>query len=65
MIHKAIKQLWRAKTRVEAGIALDEVQRCLGGDCGPLSPIEFSSLEALMRVKGRTLHTNNDWREGL
>jgi len=64
-MHKAIKQLWRAKTRVEASIAISKVQHCLGGDCEPLSPTEFSSLEALMRAKSRLFPVDASWREGL
>ena len=55
MLQESIKQLWRAKTRTEATIALDGIENGLYGDCDTLSDIEFYSLESLIRAKDRQL----------
>jgi hypothetical protein len=55
MIQNAIKQLWAAKTRGDATLALDEIENQLDGDCEALSDAEFYSLMKLIRVKNKKL----------
>ena len=55
MIQEAIKQLWRAKTRVDASNALDNLERSLDSDWDALSGIEFESIMSLIKIKGRDL----------
>ena len=55
MIQKAIKQLWRAKTRSEASEAIDRVHNALYSQLDALSADEFESVISVIRIKGRDL----------
>lgn len=55
MIREAIQGLWRAKTRCEATIALDWVERCLDEQPDAMSDAEVCGFLEVMNAKSRLL----------
>lgn len=54
-MREAIKQLWRARSRADATIALDNMERCPQWQWKSLSAIEFNTLIGLISAKGKQL----------
>jgi hypothetical protein len=64
MTQEAIKRLWRARTRGEATIALDEMDCLLDEQWGSISAIEFNTIISLIKIKGR-ISPDQSWRDNL
>lgn len=61
---EAFKMTWRAKTKEQMTLALDEMERCLNSDCEILTIDEFDGFQSLVRAKAKQLK-HKEWSKGL